>query len=97
MKKNLWISISAAVILIAAVVCFVFVYNYHKSEVLKKAQSTMSKAAPKPITVITPQLTGTGAKDSSDTSINQDLSNIDVQMNGLNSDTSIMNNSVNNQ
>jgi archaellum component FlaF (FlaF/FlaG flagellin family) len=96
MKKNLWISISAAVILIAAVICFVYIYNNHKS-VVSHVQNTIAKVAPKPITTTIPQIAGTGAKDSSDASINQDLSNIDAQMSGLNADASNMNSSVNNQ
>jgi len=84
MKKNLWISISAAVILIAAVVCFVYVY--HQDAISKKTQQAQNNIQPKPKAFTIPSSAATGAKDPSDASINEDLANIDAQMSSLKAD-----------
>ena len=95
MKKNLWISISAAVILIAAVVCFVYIY--HQGVSSKNTQQAQNNIQPKTKAFTIPATAATGAKDPSDVSINEDLANIDAQMSSLKADTANMDSSLSNQ
>ena len=98
MKKNIWVSIVVAIILIIVVISYVVLKGKGSSKTVQQQAMDITHQNLSPSTPVeSTQSVGTGASDTSDASINQDLSNIDTQMKGLSSDSTSADSSLNNQ